>query len=102
MKKLSNTGGRVEKKCCLQKRRISKLIDILMALKIFVSELYKMLIYLPYIKFYSKHCVESVQLWSFFWSVLSRTQIKYRKIQTRKNSIFVYFSRSENITKIYQ
>ena len=31
----------------------------------------------------------------FFWSVFSCIQSEYRKIQTRKNFVFGYFSRSE-------
>ena len=33
------------------------------------------------------HCVKSIQIQSFFW-------FEYRKIQTRKNSVFGHFSRS--------
>ena len=38
----------------------------------------------------------SVQIGSFFWSVFSRIriQLEYRKIRTRKNSVFGHFSRS--------
>ena len=55
------------------------------------------------------HYVKSVQIRSFFWSVLScvyteygdllvnlRIQSEYKKIQTRKNSIFRHFSHSDN------
>ena len=48
------------------------------------------------------HCVKSVQIRSFFWSVFSciRTkhgdQSEYRKIRTRKNSKFGHFLRSES------
>ena len=38
------------------------------------------------------HCVKSVQIQSFFWSIFSCIQSKYGKIRTRKNSIFGYFS----------
>ena len=50
-----------------------------------------------------EHCVKSVQMRSFFWSVFScirteygniRVQFKYRKIRTRNNSVFGHFSRS--------
>ena len=34
---------------------------------------------------WSHHYMESVQIWSFFWS-------EYRKIPTRKNSVFGHFS----------
>ena len=40
------------------------------------------------------HCVESVQIRSFFWSVFSRIRSEYGEIQTRKNSVFGHFSRS--------
>ena len=52
------------------------------------------------------HCVKSVQIWSFFWSVLSafglnterysvslRIQSQCRKKRTGKNSISGHFSR---------
>ena len=38
------------------------------------------------------HCVKNVQKRSFFWSLFSfRIQSEYRKIRTRKNSIFGHF-----------
>ena len=40
------------------------------------------------------HCVKSVQIQSFFWSVFSCIQSDYRKIRTRKNSVFRHFLRS--------
>ena len=48
------------------------------------------------------HCVKSVQIQSFFWSVFSciwweygdLLQSEYRKIRTRKNSVFGHFPRS--------
>ena len=52
------------------------------------------------------HCVKSVQIRSYFWSVFSgirieyrdlvnlRIQSEYRKIRTRNNSVFGHFSRS--------
>ena len=50
------------------------------------------------------HCVKSVQVWSFFWSVFSRSWTEYGeirstesecgKIRTRKNHVFGNFSRS--------
>ena len=39
---------------------------------------------------------ESVQIESFFWSLFSCIRTKYRKIRTRKNSVFGHFSRSVN------
>ena len=43
------------------------------------------------------HCVESVHIRSFFWSVFSCIQTEYRKIRTGKNSVFWYFSRSKPV-----
>ena len=40
------------------------------------------------------HCVESVQIRSYFWSVFFCIQSKYRKTWTRNNSVFGHFSRS--------
>ena len=37
------------------------------------------------------HCVKTLQIRSFFWSVFSCIQSKYRKMRTRKNSIFGQF-----------
>ena len=41
-----------------------------------------------------QHCVKCVQIRSFFWSVISCIRTEYRKIQTRANSVFGFFSRS--------
>ena len=56
----------------------------------------------------NNHCVKSVKIWSFFWSVFScirteykdlRSKIPYsvriKRIRTRKNSVFGRFSLSE-------
>ena len=45
-----------------------------------------------------EHCMKSVQIRSIFWSVFSCIQSEYRKIQTRKYSVFVHFSCSGNFT----
>ena len=58
----------------------------------------------------TSHCVKSVQILSFFWSVFSciqanmgiyavnfRIQPEYRKIRTRRNSVFAHFSRSVRV-----
>ena len=45
--------------------------------------------------FDGNHCVKSVQLRSFFWSVFSRIWTECGKIRTRKNYIFGGFSRSD-------
>ena len=41
------------------------------------------------------HWMKSIQIRSFFWSVFSRIQSEYRKIRTRKNSVFGHFSHSD-------
>ena len=41
------------------------------------------------------HCVKSVQIQSFFWFVFSCIRSEYRKIRTRKNSVFGHLSRSD-------
>ena len=47
----------------------------------------------------TSQCVKSVQIRSYFWSVFSCIwTTEYRKIRTRKNSAFEYFSRSNGIT----
>ena len=43
------------------------------------------------------HCVKSVQIWSFFWSLFSCIQAEYRKIWTRKNTVFGHFSHSARL-----
>ena len=40
-----------------------------------------------------------VQIGSFFWSVFSLIQSKYRKMRTRKNSVFGHFSCSDCLKK---
>ena len=40
------------------------------------------------------HCVKSVQIWIYFWSIFSCICTEYRKIRTTNNSIFGHFSRS--------
>ena len=41
------------------------------------------------------HCVKSVQIRSFFWSVFSCIQSESSKLQTRKNLVFRHFPRSD-------
>ena len=43
------------------------------------------------------HCVKRVQIWSFFWSMLSCIRTEYKKIRTRKNSAFGHFPRSVSL-----
>ena len=50
--------------------------------------------------FSKNHCVKSVQIRAFFWSVFSCIQTEYRKIQTKKNCLFGHFSRSESFQNI--
>ena len=40
------------------------------------------------------HCVKSVQIRSFFWSVFFRIHTEYGKIRTRKNAVFGHISHS--------
>ena len=40
------------------------------------------------------HCLKSVQIRSFFWSLFSCIRNEYWKIRTRQNSVFGHFSRS--------
>ena len=47
----------------------------------------------------TRHCVKSVQIQSYFWSVFSCIRTEYRKIRTRNNSVFGHFSCSENLLK---
>ena len=44
---------------------------------------------------YGCHRVKSVQIRIYFWSVFSCIRTENRKIQTRNNSVFGHFSRSE-------
>ena len=44
------------------------------------------------------HCVKCVNIRSIFWSVFSRIRTECGKIQTRKNSVFGYFSCSVEYT----
>ena len=41
------------------------------------------------------HCVKSVQIRSYFWSVFSCIQFEYKKIRTRKCSVSGHFSRCD-------
>ena len=44
------------------------------------------------------HCVKTIQIRRFFWSVFSCIWTEYRKIRTRKNSVFGHFLRSAILT----
>ena len=41
------------------------------------------------------HCLKSAQIRSFLWSLFFYIRTEYRKIRTRKNSVFGHFSRSD-------
>ena len=43
---------------------------------------------------FSSHCLKSVQIRSFFWFVFSYIWTEYKKIPSRKNSVFGHFLRS--------
>ena len=45
------------------------------------------------------HCVESVQIRSFFWLVFSCIRTEYREIRTRKNFVSGHFSHSGGVAK---
>ena len=45
---------------------------------------------------YGCHRVKSVRTRIYFWSVFSCIRTENRKIQTRNNSVFGHFSRSES------
>ena len=45
--------------------------------------------------FIEYHCVKSVQIRGYFWSVFSGIRTAYRKIRNRNNSVFGDSSRSE-------
>ena len=47
------------------------------------------------------HCVKSVQIRSFLWSLFSFIRTEYRKIRTRKNFVFEHFSRNVLSVLIY-
>ena len=46
------------------------------------------------------HCLKSVQIRSFFWSVFSCFQSEYTKMRTRNNSVFGHFSHSAHISDL--
>ena len=64
-------------------RKLKTLSSFYISIKVSVSYKYTFLAGKKH-----KHCVKSVQIRSFFWS-------EYRKIRTRKNSVFGHFSRIE-------
>ena len=60
---------------------------------------YSRIRYISYLRFH--HCMKSVQIRCFFWCAFScirteylRNQSEYKKIQTRKNSLYGQFSHS--------
>ena len=48
------------------------------------------------------HCVKSVQIRSYFWSMFSCIWTEYRKMRTRNNSVFGQFSRSVHNLCVYK
>ena len=50
---------------------------------------------------YFRQCKKSVQIRSFFWFAFPCIWTEYRKIRTRKNSVFRHFSCSEDTRLIY-
>ena len=51
---------------------------------------------LEFKKFGICHCVKSVQIWSYFWSVFFCIRTECRKIRTKNNSVFGHFSHSKS------
>ena len=48
-----------------------------------------------------EHCVKSVQIESYFWSVFSCIRSEYRKIRTKNNSVFGHVLRSDRETPLF-
>ena len=48
-----------------------------------------------------QHCMKNVQIQSYYWSVFSCIQSKYRKIRTRNYSVFGHFSCSVNVNDVW-
>ena len=46
------------------------------------------------------HCMKSVQICSYFWSVFSCIQSEYRKLRTRNKSLVGHFSRNNYLLSI--
>ena len=57
---------------------------------------------LPNVNNLVKHCVESVQIRSYFWSVFPCSWTEYRKIRSRNDSVFGHFPHSEKKQAITQ
>ena len=54
------------------------------------------------VQFYSVyHCVKSVHIRRFFWSVYSRIQSECGKIRTRKNSVYGHFTQCMPIIDVF-
>ena len=110
--KVNNKNPRTTSLIYVKRRRQGRLmtktsamieVPIIEWLEFNASTLIKYL--LPHKSFSIAHCVKSVQIRSYFWSVFSciwieyvnlRIQSEYRKIWTRNNCVFGHFSRSEN------
>ena len=50
-----------------------------------------------WVEWWKTHCLKSVQIRNFSWSVFSRIQSECGKSRTRKNSVFGHFSRSDKV-----
>ena len=70
------------------KSRKSSIVDVWLGSK------YPPAYFIKSLEGFFQHCVKSVQIRSFFWSIFSCIRTEYRKMRTRKNSIFGHFSRS--------
>ena len=55
----------------------------------------KWIAYRVAVRFVTTHCMKSVQIRSFVWSVFSGIQSECGKIRTKKNSVFGQFFRSD-------
>ena len=47
------------------------------------------------------HCVKSVQIQSYFWSLFCCIRTEYRKIRTRNKPVFGHFSQCDGLSRYY-
>ena len=64
----------------------------------FLLEIMNFMKKLNYNLYSKENCVKNIQIRRYFCSVFSCIQSEYRKIRTRNNSVFGYFSRSMSHT----
>ena len=73
--------------------------NYLYELQSYIFQIYQSFLFSPSFCFFValdySHCVKSVQIRSYLWSVIFRIWTEYGKIWTRKNSVFGHFLRSE-------